>query len=232
MARRVFFSFHYGRDVWRANQVRHSWVTSKDREAAGFFDAAEQETIKQATDEKIRHWINEQLQGTSVTVVLIGNETAERDWIHYEIKKSIERGNGIVGVKIHSLNDKESNTDFSGTNPLKKFVVEEGDKVRTLSTIFPTYDWKRDNGRENIGKWAEEAAQTAESLSRDQQNSVRRRETISEGLNPDAGTVIFVLIIIAILIDKYTDINLRETIDLSQLQQQNDQSDPFSKHEF
>lgn len=232
MARRVFFSFHYGRDVWRVNQVRHSWVTSNDREAAGFFDAAEQEKIKRATDEKIRKWINEQLHGTSVTVVLIGNETAKRDWVHYEIKKSIERGNGIVGVKIHSLKDKESNTDFSGTSPLKKFVVEDGDKVRTLSSIFPTYDWKLDKGRENIGEWVEEAVQTANSLSREQQNSVRRRESISEGLNIDAGTVIFVLIIIAILIDKYTDINLREMIDLSHIQQQNDQSDPFSDYEF
>ncbi len=39
MARRVFFSFHYERDVWRAGQVRNSWVT-KDREEAGFWDAA------------------------------------------------------------------------------------------------------------------------------------------------------------------------------------------------
>ena len=28
MARRVFFSFHHARDVWRAGQVRNSWVKS------------------------------------------------------------------------------------------------------------------------------------------------------------------------------------------------------------
>lgn len=39
MARRVFFSFHYERDAWRAAQVRNSWVTKPDREAAGFWDA-------------------------------------------------------------------------------------------------------------------------------------------------------------------------------------------------
>ena len=230
MVRRVFFSFHYGRDVWRVNQVRHSWVTKDDREAAGFFDAAEQEEIKRATDQKIKKWINEQLHGTSVTVVLIGNETAERDWVHYEIKKSIERGNGIVGVKVHSLKDRQGSTDFSGSNPLKKFVVEDGDDVQTLSSLFPTYDWKRDNGRENIGEWVEEAAQIADDLSRKQQNSVRRRESITEGLNIDAGGIVLLLIFIAILIDEYTDINLRELIDLSQLQQ--DQSDPFSDYEF
>lgn len=219
MVRRVFFSFHYGRDVWRVNQVRHSWVTQDDREAAGFFDAAEQEEIKRATDEKIKKWIDDQLHGTSVTVVLIGNETAERDWVHYELKKSIERGNGIVGVKIHSLKNKEGSTDFSGTNPLKKLVVEEGDDVTTLSSIFPIYDWERDNGRENIGEWVEDAAQTSENLSREQQNSVRRRETISEGLNVDAGAAIILLFLVIILVDEYTDIDLREMVDLSQFQQ-------------
>jgi len=39
MVRRVFFSFHYERDIWRANIVRNSWVTKPDREAAGFVDA-------------------------------------------------------------------------------------------------------------------------------------------------------------------------------------------------
>jgi len=45
MARRVFFSFHYERDVWRAGQVRNCWVT-KDREEAGFWDAASWEEVK------------------------------------------------------------------------------------------------------------------------------------------------------------------------------------------
>ena len=39
MARHTFFSFYYERDVWRAGQVRNSWVT-KDRDAAGFWDKA------------------------------------------------------------------------------------------------------------------------------------------------------------------------------------------------
>ena len=45
MARRVFFSFHYERDIWRANVVRNSWVT-QDREAAGFWDASLWEEAK------------------------------------------------------------------------------------------------------------------------------------------------------------------------------------------
>jgi MTH538 TIR-like domain (DUF1863) len=46
MARRVFFSFHYERDIWRASIVRNSWVTKPDRQAAGFFDASIWEEAK------------------------------------------------------------------------------------------------------------------------------------------------------------------------------------------
>lgn len=46
MARKVFFSFHYERDVWRAAQVRNSWVTKPDRETAGFWDSASWEEVK------------------------------------------------------------------------------------------------------------------------------------------------------------------------------------------
>lgn len=219
MVRQVFFSFHYGRDIWRVNQVRNSWVAKKDREAAGFVDAAEWEEVKREGEDAIQEWIDDQMHGTSVTAVLIGNETADRDWIRYEIKKSIKRGNGIVGIKVHSLKDKEGSTDFSGSNPLKKFVVEQDGDVQTLPSIFPTYDWDRDNGRENIGDWVEEAAQASNQLSDVQRRSVRRRESIAEGLNFDAGTAVVLLIIIAILIDQYTDIDLLENIDLSQYQQ-------------
>jgi hypothetical protein len=44
MARRVFFSFHYERDIWRANVVRKSWVVAGSREAE-FIDASLWEKI-------------------------------------------------------------------------------------------------------------------------------------------------------------------------------------------
>ena len=39
----------------------------------------------------------------SCVVVLIGEKTAERKWINYEIKKAIELNKGIVGIYIHNL---------------------------------------------------------------------------------------------------------------------------------
>ena len=46
MARRVFFSFHYSRDVRRIMQVRNSWVVRPEGEATPFYDAAEFEEAK------------------------------------------------------------------------------------------------------------------------------------------------------------------------------------------
>src|ERR1017187_8146827 len=85
MARRAFFSFHYERDAWRAGQVRNSWVT-KDRESAGFWDAAAWEEVKKKGNPAIEKWIDDQLKGTSVTVVLIGAQTSTREYVGYEIK--------------------------------------------------------------------------------------------------------------------------------------------------
>lgn len=146
MVRRAFFSFHYDRDIWRANVVRNSWVT-QDREAAGFFDASLWEEARKKGDAAIKKMIDDALIGTSVTAVLIGAQTADRTYVKYEIDKSIERGNGLFGVRIHKIEDKNGNTDSWGSNP--------------LPTGYTVYDWKDDNGYANFGTWAEDAAASA-----------------------------------------------------------------------
>lgn len=44
--------------------------------------------------------VKEQLKGSSATVVLIGDKTADSDWVDDEIQWSLEKGNGIVGIKL------------------------------------------------------------------------------------------------------------------------------------
>jgi len=116
MARRVFFSFHYQRDLWRANIVRNSAVV-EGVAAAGFSDASLWEKTKREGDTAIQRLIDSGLSGTSVTVVLIGAQTASRHWVTYEIQKSIERGNGLLGVRIHTIKDKDGQTDTAGLIP-------------------------------------------------------------------------------------------------------------------
>jgi hypothetical protein len=157
MARRTFFSFHYERDVWRAGQVRNCWVT-KDREAAGFWDAASWEEVKKKGEDAVKKWIDDQLVGTSVTVVLIGAETSTRSYVDYEIKQSHNKGNGILGVYINGVKDVKGNTDTKGSNPISKFTFKNSAGAQIT---YPTYDWVGDAGRDNLGSWIEAAAKKA-----------------------------------------------------------------------
>ena len=145
MARRVFFSFEYRHDVSRAMVVRNSWLT-QDREAAGFQDAASFEQIQRQGDVAIKRWINDQLYGTSVTVVLVGSHTCSSRWVGYEIEQSEERGNGLLGIDISKIKDLDGNTS-------------------SLCGYIPAgyrfYWWFGHNGYRNMGDWIEEAARAA-----------------------------------------------------------------------
>lgn len=102
MARRIYFAFHFDKDILRVNQVRMSNVVA-GVEKAGFFDHSEYEEVKKKSPDAIARAIRSRLDGTTVTVVLIGRETAVRDWVRFEIAESVARGNGLFGVYIHHL---------------------------------------------------------------------------------------------------------------------------------
>ena len=142
MARRVFFSFHYQRDVWRANVVRKSNVVTGSA-AAGFQDASIWEEAKKKGDAAIKALIDKGLEGTSVTVVLIGAKTAGRKYINYEIEQSIARGNGLLGIHIYNIEDKYGKTDTKGDVPAK------------IDGKYPVYTWPFD--AEKFGEWVEKS---------------------------------------------------------------------------
>jgi len=169
MARRVFFSFHYQKDIWRVSQIRNSRV-AKDWETNTFLDAASWESVRRKGDAAVKSWIHRQLAGTSVTVVLIGSQTAERRYVQYEIEESHRRGNGLLGIHIHRMKNQHGETSSSGRNPLSNITVEVREpfvglwpnkKKKRLSAIYPTYDWVDDDGYQNIGQWIENAARKA-----------------------------------------------------------------------
>ena len=107
MARRVFFSFHYTRDVQRAHVVRNSWVTKPDREEAGFFDNSVFEATKRNGEAALKRFLDEGLKGSSVTAVLYGAETVWRRWVRYEVLRSFLEGKGIFAVAIAELSPNE-----------------------------------------------------------------------------------------------------------------------------
>lgn len=118
MARRTFFSFHYVPDVWRAWNVRNSWVVASEKEDRGFFDNSVFESKKRESDDALKRFLQEGMQNTSVTCVLAGTNTSGRRWVRYEIARSLIRGNGLLTVDIHGVKNKDQQTSSKGSDPL------------------------------------------------------------------------------------------------------------------
>ena len=144
MARKVFFSFKYD-DVQRAMIVRNSNVIS-DNSKSGFIDKADFEEVERQGNKAIQNWIDKQLEGTSVTVVLVGANTDKSHWVKYEIEQSKSRGNGILTLDISKI------AGFNG---------ETTDCCSLRVPGYPHYLWNNGKGRDNLGDWVEKAATAA-----------------------------------------------------------------------
>ena len=156
MARRVFFSFHFEHDIFRANQVRMSNVVS-GYEKAGFFDESEYEKVKLSDRATIARRLRELLDRTTVTIVLVGRETHTRPWVDFEIEESKKRKNGFLAIYIHHLWCMRSRSCDPETPlpPLPRGLPED------TSILL----W-RDNAAGVIGHHIEQAGQRAEELRR------------------------------------------------------------------
>lgn len=142
MARKVFFSFHYVPDCWRAAMVRNIGVLEGNTPAKD----NDWETVKRGGDDAIKKWIAAQMAGRSCTVVLVGAETAGRQWINHEIVKSWDDKLGVVGIRIHGLKDAESRIAKFGANPFDS--ITHGGTQKPLSKIVRCYDPKGSNSQE------------------------------------------------------------------------------------
>jgi len=143
--RNVYFSFHYERDIWRVNQVRNSGLLFGAR-SVGFADGSIWEEAKTKGKGALERLIDEGMEGTSVTVVLIGSQTAARPWVLHEIERSIERGNAVLGIRIHHLKDRRGKVDKAGGVPLP-----------LKRARAPIRRWNHNAAQ--LGRWVEEAFQ-------------------------------------------------------------------------
>jgi hypothetical protein len=158
MARRTYFAFHYQKDIWRASQVKNSWLTHADREASGFFNASLEESAKTTDEDKIKRMIDDALVGTTCTTVLIGEKTAERRYVKYEIRRTVETGRALLGIRIHKLKDQSGASGIWGPNPFAGWTwTDSNGAKRNLDASVAVYDWVDDDGYSRLGGWIEKA---------------------------------------------------------------------------
>ena len=154
--RRVFYSFHYRPDNWRAAQVRNMGVVEGNSPASD----NDWESITKGGDAAIKRWIDGQMTGKSCAIVLIGSNTSGRKWIKYEIEKAWNDGKGLLGIHVHGLQNSAGRQSSKGANPFYTFSVNG----KRLSSIVKAYDppYKRSTNvyayiKNNISDWIEEA---------------------------------------------------------------------------
>ncbi len=118
MARKVFYSFHFDDDNWRAGQVRNIGAVEGDKPVNG----NRWEEVKSKSDESIKAWIDENLKDKSCLIVLIGEKTSQRKWVKYEIERAWELGKAVCGIYIDKLENSSGNQGKKGSNPLLSFI--------------------------------------------------------------------------------------------------------------
>ncbi len=156
--RQVFYSFHYVPDNWRVSQIRSIGKIEDNKPVSD----NKWEEVKNKGQKSIQEWIDENLKYRSCTVILIGENTAKRKWIDYEIKKSWNDGKGVVGIHIHNLKNNKGEQSNKGVNPFEHFTVgENGKKLSSIVKCYnPPYAVSTNvynHIKENLEEWIEEA---------------------------------------------------------------------------
>jgi hypothetical protein len=149
MARKpVFFSFHYGNDVMRVQQVRNIGAIEGNTPVS----ANDWETVKRGGEASIKRWIDDNMKYKQCVIVLVGKETANRPWVRYEIEKAWDDGKPIFGIYIHNLRCPRNGTSLKGNNPFN------GKKLSSVVNCYDpiSYDAYNDIAR-NMELWVNAA---------------------------------------------------------------------------
>ncbi len=132
MTRKVFYSFHYDNDVFRVQQIRNIGILEGNPPTT----ANQWEHLKQKGDEAVQKWIDDNIHGKSCLIVLIGEETASRKWVQYEIVKAWNDGKGVLGIYVHNLKDPNTGIGKKGLNPFDKIKLDNGEKLSKYVRCF------------------------------------------------------------------------------------------------
>jgi len=156
MKRQVFYSFDYDRDVFRVQLIRQIGKLEGNTQVT----ANKWEELQLKGDSHIKSWIDENLRYRSCLIVLIGERTANRKWVQYEIKKAKELEKPMFGIYIHNVRALNSAYSPKGSNPFSLISHDVFDLGHYVKTYNPNgYDAYNDI-RNNISSWTEEAIKT------------------------------------------------------------------------
>ena len=120
------------------------------------------EEICRQGDDSIKRWIDNNMKDAECVVVFIGEETAQRKWIRYEIEKAWNEGKGLFGVYIHNIPDPVTGKCKKGENPFLRFKMNRDGK--TLRSVIKCYDPEPKDAYNCIFEHIEDWVADAESI--------------------------------------------------------------------
>jgi hypothetical protein len=123
LARRIFISTSYTDQAQARGFALLQWNRNVDFEFVGRHLL---DPVDSANEDYIKSKIREQLNGTSVTVVLIGDETDRSDWVAWEIQESLNKSkpNGVLGILLRG-----HDTPPDPGSPVGRAIEEAGGEV-------------------------------------------------------------------------------------------------------
>ena len=146
----VFYSFHFGNDVMRVQQVRNIGSIEGNEPTS----PNNWEQLKRTGENAVKEWIDDNMKYKRCVVVLIGSETADRYWVQHEISKVWNDGRAIIGIYINNLKCPRNGKSRKGKNPFKGIKFEDG---TSIAPYIPCYEPPVDNAygevAENIQDW-------------------------------------------------------------------------------
>ena len=125
---KAFYSFHFSKDAVRVGQVRNMGAVEGDQ----VVDDNSWEKVKNSGEPAIQAWINRQMGLCDVVIVLVGEDTASRPWVDYEIRRAWDSDKPVFGIRIHSLKNFLGLASQPGANPFDAIYLEGGEKLSAL----------------------------------------------------------------------------------------------------
>lgn len=154
MAKSVFYSFHYARDVHRVQLIRNINAL----EGQPLLNAQGWEQVRRQGERAIQDWIHKEIAYKKAVIVLVGYETANRPWVEYEINKAWADRKPLLGVRIHGLSSMGT-VDSAGRSPFNPAagiplfdptVVSWGgqiDSKATYANLVDNLEWWSSQGK-------------------------------------------------------------------------------------
>jgi len=152
--RQVFYSFHYDNDVFRVHQIRNIGAIEENKPVS----ANNWEDVKRKGEESIKKWIDDNMSYRSCVIVLIGEQTASRKWVKYEIEKAWNESKGLFGIYIHNLKDPKTGVCEQGANPFDQVTFKDGTKLSSKVKCYnPNSTTPNMEIISNLEDWIEKA---------------------------------------------------------------------------